>query len=56
VTGVHGGFVDKFPMGAAMSKALAVRGGQQHGQRCAERLFGDIRGGKLDPSWLLTHR
>jgi threonine dehydrogenase-like Zn-dependent dehydrogenase len=53
--GVHGGLVDKFPMGAVMNKALTVRSGQQHGQRYAERLFGCIRDGKLDPSWLLTH-
>jgi threonine dehydrogenase-like Zn-dependent dehydrogenase len=56
VIGVYGGFVDKFPMGAVMNKALTVRGGQQHGQRYAERLFGYIRDGKLDPSWMLTHR
>jgi threonine dehydrogenase-like Zn-dependent dehydrogenase len=31
VIGVYGGFVDKFPMGAVMNKALTIRGGQQHG-------------------------
>ena len=56
VIGVYGGFVDKFPMGAVMNKALTIRGGQQHGQRYAERLFGYIQEGKLDPSWMLTHR
>jgi threonine dehydrogenase-like Zn-dependent dehydrogenase len=56
VIGVYGGFVDKFPMGAVMNKALTIRGGQQHGQRYAERLFGYIRDGKLDPAWMLTHR
>jgi Zn-dependent alcohol dehydrogenase len=56
VIGVCGGFVDKFPMGAVMNNALTIRGGQQHGQHRAERLFGYIRDGKLDPSWLLTHR
>jgi len=56
VIGVYGGFVDKFPMGAVMNKALTIRGGQQHGQRYAQRLFGYIQEGRLDPSWLLTHR
>jgi threonine dehydrogenase-like Zn-dependent dehydrogenase len=56
VIGVYGGFVDKFPMGAIVNKALTVRSGQQPGQRYAERLFGYIREGKLDPSWMLTHR
>jgi threonine dehydrogenase-like Zn-dependent dehydrogenase len=55
VIGVYGGFFDKFPMGTVMSKALAIRCGQQHGRRRAERLFGYIRDGKLDPSWLPTH-
>lgn len=56
VIGVYGGLIDKFPMGAVMNKALTIRGGQQHGQRYAERLFGHIQEGKLDPSWMLTHR
>lgn len=56
VIGVYGGVIDKFPMGAVMNKALTIRGGQQHGQRYAERLFGYIQEGKLDPAWLLTHR
>jgi threonine dehydrogenase-like Zn-dependent dehydrogenase len=56
VVGVFGGFVDKFPMGAIVNKALTLRSGQQHGQRYAERLFGYIQEGRLDPSWLLTHR
>ncbi len=56
VIGVYGGLVDKFPMGAVMNKALTIRGGQQHGQRYAERLFGYIQQGRLDPAWMLTHR
>ena len=56
MVGVYGGLIDKFPMGAVVNKALTLRSGQQHGQRYAERLFGYIRDGRLDPSWLLTHR
>ncbi|CAO3350738.1 zinc-dependent alcohol dehydrogenase [Azospirillum melinis] len=56
IVGVYGGLIDKFPMGAAMNKGLTFRMGQQNGQRYAERLFGHIRNGELDPSYLMTHR
>jgi threonine dehydrogenase-like Zn-dependent dehydrogenase len=55
VVGVFGALVDKFPMGAVVNKALTLRAGQQHGQRYAERLFGHIQRGEMDPSPLLTH-
>jgi threonine dehydrogenase-like Zn-dependent dehydrogenase len=55
VMGLYGGFVDKFPMGAVVNKALTIRSGQQHGQRYAKRLFEHIQKGELDPSFLLTH-
>ncbi|MBV9749790.1 MAG: hypothetical protein JO157_13355 [Acetobacteraceae bacterium] len=55
VMSVFGSLVDKFPMGAVMNKSLTVRAGQQHGQRYAERLFGHIERGEMDPSPLLTH-
>jgi threonine dehydrogenase-like Zn-dependent dehydrogenase len=56
IVGVYGGFVDKFPIGAAMNKALTFRMGQQHGQRYADRLLNIIKEGKIDPSYLATHR
>ena len=55
VMGVYGGFMDKFPMGAIVNKALTVRSGQQAGQRYVPQLFEHIREGRLDPSFLLTH-
>ena len=55
VMGVYGAFVDKFPMGAVVNKALTLRSGQQHGQRYVERLFDHIERGEMDPSHLLTH-
>ncbi|WP_263263951.1 zinc-dependent alcohol dehydrogenase [Pseudomonas sp. RIT-PI-S] len=55
VVGVYGGLLDKFPMGAVVNKGLTLRGGQQPGQRYANRLFELIQQGQLDPSWLLTH-
>lgn len=56
VVGVFAGFIDKFPMGALMNKALTLRSGQQHGQRYAERLFGHVERGEIDPTYILTHR
>jgi threonine dehydrogenase-like Zn-dependent dehydrogenase len=55
VMGVYGAFVDKFPMGAVVNKALTIRSGQQQGQRYVDRLFGHIERGEMDPSHLLTH-
>lgn len=55
VLGVYGGFMDKFPMGAIVNKALTIRSGQQHGQRYVPRLFELIQEGELDPAFLLTH-
>jgi len=56
VMGVFGGLVDKFPMGAIVNKALTLRSGQQQGQRYIPRLFELIQEGRMDPSFLLTHR
>ncbi|NUR31491.1 MAG: glutathione-dependent formaldehyde dehydrogenase [Catenulispora sp.] len=56
VAGVFGGFVDKFPMGAVMNKALTLRSGQQHGQRYIPMLIDRVTRGELDPSVLATHR
>lgn len=56
VMGVFGGLVDKFPMGAIVNKALTLRSGQQMGQRYVPTLFALIQEGRLDPSFLLTHR
>lgn len=56
VMGVFGGLVDKFPMGAIVNKALTLRSAQQKGQRYIPTLFSHIQEGRLDPSFLLTHR
>lgn len=56
VVGVYGGLIDKFPMGAAMNKALTLRMGQMHGQRYIPRLLEHVAEGKVDPTFLLTHR
>ncbi len=44
IPGVYGGFVDKFPIGAAFAKGLTLRMGQTHVQKYAKRLLSMIRG------------
>ena len=56
VPGVYLGWVDKFPMGAVMNKALTIRTGQQYGQKYIPRLLKLVQEKKLDPSFLVTHR
>ncbi|MBV8055738.1 MAG: zinc-binding dehydrogenase, partial [Deltaproteobacteria bacterium] len=56
VPGVYLGWVDKFPMGAVMNKALTIRTGQQYGQKYIPRLLKLAQDKKLDPSFLITHR
>lgn len=56
VPGVYGGFVDKFPLGAAFSKGLTVRGGQTHVHRYIRPLLRRIIDGEIDPSFVITHR
>lgn len=55
VIGVFGGYLDKFPIGAAMNKGLTMRMSQQHGQRYIPMLLDRIAHGDLDPSYLATH-
>ena len=55
ILGVFGGFVDKFPLGAVMNKALTVRGAQQHGQRYIPRILQHIADGELSTEHLATH-
>jgi threonine dehydrogenase-like Zn-dependent dehydrogenase len=55
VVGVYGGFIDKFPMGAVMNKALTIRTGQMHAQKYIPKLLTHLAQNELDPSFLLTH-
>jgi threonine dehydrogenase-like Zn-dependent dehydrogenase len=56
VVGVYGGFIDKFPMGAIVNRALTIRSGQCHVQRYMKPLLGRIQNGEIDPSFVITHR
>jgi threonine dehydrogenase-like Zn-dependent dehydrogenase len=56
VIGVYGGFVDKFPMGAVVNRALTIRSGQCHVQRYMKPLLERIERGEIDPSFIVSHR
>jgi len=56
IPGVYGGYVDKFPMGAAMNKSLTFRMGQTHVQKYMRPLLERIRRGEIDPTFVITHR
>ena len=54
--GVYGGFLDKVPFGAAFGKGLTFRMGQTHVHKYTRRLLGYIQEGRIDPSFVITHR
>ncbi len=56
VVGVYGGFIDKFPMGAIVNRALTLKSGQCHVQRYMKPLLERIQRGELDPTFIVTHR
>ena len=56
VIGVYGGLIDKFPIGALMNRSLQIRTGQCHVQRYTKKLLGYIEEGRIDPSFVITHR
>jgi threonine dehydrogenase-like Zn-dependent dehydrogenase len=56
IPGVYGGFVDKFPLGAAFGKGLTLRMGQTHVQRYLKPLLERIEQGEIDPSFIITHQ
>lgn len=56
IPGVYVGFPDKIPMGALMNKGLTVKTGQTHMHRYMKPLLGMIEEGKIDPSFVITHR
>jgi len=56
VPGVYGGFIDKFPLGAAFNKGLTLRLGQTHTHRYMRPLLERIEAGEIDPSFVISHR
>jgi threonine dehydrogenase-like Zn-dependent dehydrogenase len=56
VPGVYAGFIDKMPMGAYVNKGLTMKTGQTHMMRYMKPLLELIQGGKIDPSFVVSHR
>jgi threonine dehydrogenase-like Zn-dependent dehydrogenase len=56
IPGVYGGFVDKFPLGQLMEKGLTIKTGQTHVQKYTRPLYTAIAEGKLDTTFLISHR
>ena len=54
--GVYGGFLDKFPFGAAFSKGLTFKMGQTHVHKYMKPLLEKVENGEIDPSFVITHR
>jgi threonine dehydrogenase-like Zn-dependent dehydrogenase len=56
IPGVYGGMADKFPIGALMEKGLSVKSGQTHVQKYLPKLLDLILEGKLNTTFLISHR
>jgi threonine dehydrogenase-like Zn-dependent dehydrogenase len=56
IPGVYGGVSDKIPLGALMNKGLTIKTGQTHVQKYVPELLELVRSGKIDPSFVVTHR
>jgi threonine dehydrogenase-like Zn-dependent dehydrogenase len=56
IPGVYGGWLDKFPLGAAFAKGLTLKMGQTHMHRYMGPLLSLIEQGKIDPSFVVSHR
>ena len=56
IIGAYGGFADKIPVGAMMNKGLTIKTGQCHVHRYVPELLQHIRSGRIDPTFVVTHR
>jgi threonine dehydrogenase-like Zn-dependent dehydrogenase len=56
IPGVYGGVTDKFPIGALMEKGLSIKSGQTHVQKYMPQLLDLIVEGKIDTTFLISHR
>jgi threonine dehydrogenase-like Zn-dependent dehydrogenase len=56
IPGVYGGWLDKFPLGAAFAKGLTLKMGQTHMHKYMPILLDRIERGEIDPSFIITHR
>lgn len=56
IPGVYSGLIDKVPFGAVFGKGVTLRMGQTHVQRYMQPLLQLVVEGKIDPSFVVTHR
>ena len=56
IVGVYAGFLDKMPMGSAINRGLTFRMAQTPVQRYMPKLLGLIEEGRIDPSFVITHK
>lgn len=56
VIGVYGGLVDKIPFGSAINRGLTFKMSQTSVQYYLPKLPKWIEEGKIDPSFVITHR
>jgi len=56
IPGVYGGLLDKMPIGAAHAKGLTFKMGQTHTHKYVPRLMDHIEKGRIDPTFLISHR
>ena len=56
IPGVYGGFLDKFNFGAAFNKGLTLKMGQTHVQKYLPKLLSYVEEGKIDPTFVISHR
>jgi threonine dehydrogenase-like Zn-dependent dehydrogenase len=56
IVGVYGGYLDKVPMGSAVNRGLTFRMGQTPVQRYLPKLLAMVEEGRLDPSFVITHK
>jgi threonine dehydrogenase-like Zn-dependent dehydrogenase len=56
IPGVYGGYLDKVPLGAAFAKGLTLKMGQTHVHRYLGTLLKLVEEGRIDPSFVITHR
>ncbi len=56
VVGVYGGYLDKIPFGSAINRGLTFRMAQTPVQAYMPKLLKLIEDGKIDPTFVITHK
>jgi threonine dehydrogenase-like Zn-dependent dehydrogenase len=56
IPGVYMGFIDHLPMGVAFGKGLTFKMGQTHVHKYMRKLMPFVQEGKIDPSFIISHR